>query len=123
MSPHFAWIKANKWLCWIMFWGAWLCIWPQSIVPGAVAFGVGYSYYRERGINLASIAATWLGVTAYLALAHIGVDWPEQVRLWIGMGALMSVIVLCFRYPMFGFLILSAISRRGYYGGYRRRWW
>jgi hypothetical protein len=122
VSPHFAWIKKNKILCWIMFWGAWFCISAETIIPGAIAFGVGYSYYRERGVNLASIAATWLGVTGFLALAHVGGEWPHQVRLWIGMGSLMSVIVLVLHYPMFGFLVLSAISRRGYYG-YGRRWW
>ena len=54
-------------------------------------------------------------------------DWPEQVRLWMGLAGIFALIVLGKRYPMFGYflivMIMSAISRGGYYPYYRRRRW
>jgi hypothetical protein len=117
-------LTANKWLSWGIFWLGWLMISPATLPAGSIAFMVGYVIYRERTLNLATIAAAYLGVCLYLLLGHISNDWPEQVRLYMGWGMIFSVIVLAIRYPTLGYflivMICSAVSRGGYYR--RRRW-
>ena len=85
-----------------MFWLGWLWISPETIIPGAIAVGVGNVFYKERAVNLVTICAAYLGILGYLMLGHIGNEWPETVRLYMGMGAIFSLIVLGKRYPRFG---------------------
>jgi hypothetical protein len=114
---------ANKWLRWSVFWFGWLWISPETIVPGAIAVGVGNVFYKERAVNLVTICAAYLGVLGYLLLGHIGNEWPETVRLYMGLAGIFSLIVLGMHYPMFGLFLLMMISAafRGGRGG-RRRW-
>ena len=69
---------ANKWLRWSVFWFGWLWISPETIIPGAIAVGVGNVFYKERAVNLVTICAAYLGILGYLMLGHIGSEWPEQ---------------------------------------------
>jgi hypothetical protein len=85
---------ANKWLRWSVFWFGWLWISPETIIPGAIAVGVGNVFYKERAVNLVTICAAYLGILGYLMLGHIGSEWPETVRLYMGMGAIFALIVL-----------------------------
>ena len=68
---------ANKWLRWSVFWFGWLWISPETIIPGAIAVGVGNVFYKERAVNLVTICAAYLGILGYLMLGHIGNEWPE----------------------------------------------
>jgi hypothetical protein len=113
---------ANKWLRWTVFWLGWFMLSPTTIIPGSIAFGVGYSFYKERAVNLVTICAAYLGICAYLLLGHM-VDWPEQVRLYMGWGMIFSVIVLAIRFPVFGWILLTIIATAGNRGYYRRRRW
>ena len=47
---------ANKWLRWTVFWLGWFWISPTTIIPGAIAVGVGNVFYKERALNLVTIA-------------------------------------------------------------------
>ena len=117
-------LTANRWLSWGIFWLGWLMISPETLPAGSIAFMVGYVFYRERTVNLATICAAYLGICLYLLLGHISNDWPEQVRLYMGWGMIFSVIVLAIRFPVFGWILLTIIAtagNRGYYRG-RRRW-
>ena len=118
---------ANKWLRWSAFWFGWFWISPGTIIPGAIAVGVGNVFYKERAVNLVTICAAYLGILGYLMLGHMTTDWPEQVRLYMGLAGIFSLIVLGMRYPMFGgfmlMVIITALNRgRGGYYGRRRRW-
>ena len=101
---------ANKWLRWSVFWFGWLWISPETIIPGAIAVGVGNVFYKERAFNLVTICAAYLGILGYLMLGHIGNDWPEQVRLYMGLAGIFSLIVLGKRYPRFGLFMLIMIA-------------
>ena len=105
---------ANKWLRWSVFWFGWLWISPETIIPGAIAVGVGNVFYKERAFNLVTI----LG---YLMLGHIGSEWPETVRLYMGMGAIFALIVLGKHYPWFGWCMLVMIAAAFNGAGRRRR--
>ena len=115
---------ANKWLRWSVFWFGWLWISPETIIPGAIAVGVGNMFYKERAVNLVTICAAYLGILGYLMLGHIGSKWPETVRCYMGMGAIFALIVLGKRYPGFGAFMLMIIvaALNGGRGGGRRRW-
>jgi hypothetical protein len=100
---------------------------PGTIIPGAIAVGVGNVFYKERALNLVTICAVYLGVLAYLLLGHSITNWPENVRLYMGFAAIFALVILGKRFPMLGYflivMICSAISGGrggGYY--YRRRW-
>ena len=81
---------SSKVLRWSVFWLGWLWISPETIIPGAVAVGVGNVFYKERAVNLVTICAAWLGIMAYLMLGHIGQSgqnrsdfgwaWPQSSR-------------------------------------------
>ena len=118
---------SSKALRWSIFWFGWFWISPETIIPGAIAVGVGNVFYKERAVNLVTISAAYLGILGYLMLGHMTNDWPEQVRLYMGLAGIFALIVLGKRYPMFGsfliIMIMSAISRGRYYPYYRRRWW
>jgi hypothetical protein len=119
---------SSKVLSWSVFWIGWFWISPGTIIPGAIAFGVGYTFHRERAVNLVTIAAAYLGILGYLLLGHMTNDWPEQVRLWMGMAAIFAFVILGKRYPMCGYILIiivcAAITRGRYYPYYRRRrWW
>jgi hypothetical protein len=120
---------ANKWLRWSVFWFGWFWISPETIIPGAIAVGVGNVFYKERAFNLVTIAAAYLGILGYMILGHMGHDLPEQVRLYMGFAGIFSLIVLGKRYPTFGYflivMVMTVITRGRYYGPYyrRRRWW
>ena len=115
---------ANKWLRWSVFWFGWLWISPETIIPGAIAVGVGNVFYKERAVNLVTICAAYLGILGYLMLGHIGSEWPETVRLYMGMAAIFSLIVLGKRYPELRIVHAHddrhRLQRRR--GGGRRRW-
>lgn len=121
------WIKSNKWICWSAFWLVWLHFSPETIIPGAIAFMVGYVFYRERAVTLPSICAAYLGFWLYICLGHIGYGWPDGVKIWMAWGAIFSLVILGKRYPMCGWFLLVLIAtafnrgRGGYYGR-RRRW-
>lgn len=110
---------SSKVLCWSVFWIGWLWVSPETIIPGAVAVGVGVVFYKERAVNLVTICAAWLGILGYLMLGHMINDWPEQVRLYMGLAGIFSLIVLGKRYPMFGLFLLMMISA-AFRGGRRR---
>ena len=93
-----------------MFWLGWLWISPETIIPGAIAVGVGNVFYKERAVNLVTICAAYLGILGYLMLGHIGNEWPETVRLYMGLAGIFSLIVLGKRYPMFGAFMLMMIA-------------
>jgi hypothetical protein len=118
---------ANKWLRWTVFWFGWFWISPGTIVPGAIAVGVGNAFYKERAVNLVTICAAYLGIFGYLLLGHMATDWPEQVRMYMGLAGIFSLIVLGMRYPTLGLFLIMVVSslmgggRGGYYR--RRRWW
>jgi hypothetical protein len=112
---------ANKWLRWTVFWLGWFWISPETIVPGAIAVGVANVAYKERAVNLVTICAAYIGILGYLMLGHIGSEWPETVRLYMGLAGIFSLIVLGKRYPMFGLFLLMVISSL-MSGGRRRRW-
>ena len=80
---------------------------PTTIIPGAIAVGVANVFYKERAFNLFSIAAAYLGVLGYLLLGHMINDWPEQVRLYMGLAGIFSLIVLGVRYPTLGAFLLD----------------
>ena len=113
---------AHKWLRWTVFWLGWFWISPTTIIPGAIAVGVANVFYKERAVNLVTVCAAYLGVLGYLLLGHMINDWPEQVRLYMGLAGIFSLVVLGIRYPLLGYfliiMICSAVSR----GGRRRRW-
>ena len=114
---------ANKWLRWSVFWFGWLWISPETIIPGAIAVGVGNVFYKERAVNLVTICAAYLGILGYLMLGHIGSEWPETVRLYMGMGAIFALIMLGKRYPKFGyFLVIMIATAFNSAGRGRRRW-
>jgi hypothetical protein len=113
----------NKWLRWTVFWFGWLWISPGTIVPGAIAVGVGNVFYKERAFNLVTISAAYLGILGYLLLGHMTSDWPEQVRLYMGLAAIFAFIVLGRRYPMFGLFLLMMITAAFRGGGRGRRRW
>jgi hypothetical protein len=111
MDSVMTWIESNKAICWAIFWVGWFFLSPTTIIPGAVAVGVGNVIYKERALNLVTICAVYLGVMGYLLLAHAITDWPENVRLYMGFGGIFSLVVLGKRYPMFGyFLIIMIVS-------------
>jgi hypothetical protein len=113
---------ANKWLRWSVFWFGWFYISPETIIPGSIAFGVGYVFYKERAVNLVTICAAYLGVCLYPMLGHMITDWPEQIRLWMGFGIIFSLVILGKRFPMFGYFLIIMICSAFSRGGYRRRW-
>ena len=115
---------ANKWLRWTVFWFGWFWISPETIIPGALAVGVGNVLYKERTVNLVTISAAYLGILGYLMLGHIGNEWPETVRLYMGLIGIFSLIVLGKHYPGFGAFMLMIIvaALNGGRGGGRRRW-
>ena len=112
---------ANKWLRWSVFWFGWFYISPETIIPGSIAFGVGYVFYKESAINLVTICAAYLGVCLYLMLGHMITDWPEQIRLWMGFDSIFSLIVFCKRFPWFGWCMLVMIAAAFNGAGRRRR--
>lgn len=119
------WIKSNKAICWGIFWIGWFYISPTTIIPGAIAVGVGNVFYKERALNLVTVCAAWLGIFAYLALAGALKALPEQVNLWMGFAVIFALIVLGKRFPMFGYFLIIMICSalfRGGVGRYRRRW-
>jgi hypothetical protein len=119
--PMIPWINDNKLICWLAFWVGWFALSPTTIIPGAVAILVGLVIYKERALNLVTISAAWLGILMYLALGH-NLEWfPENVRLWMGVAAIFSLIVLGKRFPMFGWFLLFVIVNL-MRGGRRRRW-
>ena len=67
MDLVMTWIKSNKAICWAIFWVGWFFLSPTTIIPGAVAVGVGNVIYKERALNLVTICAVYLGVMAILA--------------------------------------------------------
>ena len=77
---------ANKWLRWTVFWLGWFWISPETIIPGAIAVGVGNVFYKERAFNLVTICAAYLGILGYLMLGHIGSEWPETGQALHGHG-------------------------------------
>ena len=114
---------AHKWLRWTVFWFGWLWLSPGTIIPGAIAVGVGNVFYKERALNLVTLSAAYLGILAYLLLGNMITDWPEQVRLYMGVGAIFALIVLGKRYPSFGyFLIIMIATAFNSAGRGRRRW-
>ena len=125
MDSVITWIESNKTICWGIFWVGWFFLSPATIIPGAVAVGVGNVIYKERALNLVTICAVYLGILAYLLLGHSMDGWPENVRLYMGFAGICSLIILGKRFPMFGYflivMIVSAFSR-GSGGRYRRRW-
>ena|SRR4051794_4693255 len=123
MDAAFTWMQSNKWICWIAFWLAWLHFSPETIVPGLVAFMVGYVWYRERTVNISSLCAAYLGFWLYICLGHIGYDWPNGVKIWMAWGAIFSVVILGKRFPVFGWILLTIIATAGNRGYYRRRRW
>ena len=60
--------RPTKASSWGIFWFGWFYISPTTIIPGAIAVGVGNVIYRERALNLVTVCAVYLGVLAYLAL-------------------------------------------------------
>jgi hypothetical protein len=118
---------AHKWLRWTVFWFAWFWISPTTIIPGAIAVGVGNVFYRERAVNLVTICAAYLGVWLYIALGHMAHYFSNDVLVWMGWAAVFSVVVLAARFPTLRYflviMICSAVSRGGYYPYRRRRWW
>ena len=72
-------------------------------------------------LNLVTISAAWLGIMAYLILGHIGHEWPENVRLWMGFASIFSLIVLGKHYPWFGWCMLVMIAAAFNGAGRRRR--
>ena len=114
---------ANKWLRWSVFWFGWLWISPETIIPGAIAVGVGNVFYKERAVNLVTICAAYLGILGYWMLGHIGSEWPETVRLYMGMGAIFALIVLGKRYPKFGYFLIIMIATAFHSAGRGRRRW
>jgi hypothetical protein len=113
---------ANKWLRWSVFWFGWLWISPETIIPGAIAVGVGNVIYKERALNLVTICAVYLGILAYLLLGHSIDGWPENVRLWMGFAAIIAFVILGKRFPMFGLFLLIMISSAISGGRRGRRW-
>ena len=111
---------ANKWLRWSVFWFGWLWISPETIIPGAIAVGVGNVFYKERAFNLVTISAAYLGILGYLMLGHIGNEWPETVRLYMGLAGIFSLIVLAKRYPGFGAFMLMMLAAAMNGAGRRR---
>ena len=125
MDSVMSWIQCNKGISWGIFWVGWFFLSPTTIIPGAVAVGVGNVIYKERALNLVTICAVYLGILAYLLLGHVGADWPENVRLWMGFAAIFALVVLGKRFPMFGYFLIIMICStlfRGGGGRYRRRW-
>ena len=119
------WIKSNKAICWGIFWVGWFFLSPTTIIPGAVAVGVGNVIYKERALNLVTICAVYLGMLGYLLLAHAITDWPENVRLYMGFGR--NLLARCPRQALPDVRILPdhhdrqrVLSRRR--RPYRRRW-
>ena len=41
MDSVMTWIESNKAICWAIFWVGWFFLSPTTIIPGAVAVGVG----------------------------------------------------------------------------------
>ena len=115
---------ANKWLRWTVFWFGWFWISPETIIPGAIAVGVGNVFYKERALNLVTIAAAYLGILGYLMLGHMATSGQKQVRLYMGMAGIASLIVLGKRYPTFGVFLLMLLAElmRGGRRGRGRRW-
>jgi hypothetical protein len=113
---------SSKVLRWSVFWIGWLLISPETIVPGAIAVGVGNVFYKERAFNLVTICAAYLGILGYMILGHMGHDLPEQVRLYMSFAAIFSLIVLGKRYPGFGVFLFMMISAAFRGGRGRRRW-
>ena len=112
---------SSKVLRWSVFWIGWLWVSPETIIPGAVAVSVGVVFYKERAVNLVTICAAWLGIMAYLILGHMGRVLSEQVRLWMGLAAIFSLVVLGKRYPRFGWCMLVVIAAAFNGAGRRRR--
>ena len=69
---------ANKWLRWTVFWFGWFWISPTTIIPGAIAVGVGNVFYKERAFNLVTISAAYLGILGYLLLGHMATTGPNR---------------------------------------------
>ena len=113
---------AHKWLRWSVFWLGWFWISPTTIIPGAIAVGVGNVVYKERAFNLVTLSAAYLGILGYLLLGHTINDWPEQVRLYMGLAAIFSLVVLGIRFPMFGLFLIMVIGSLLSGGRGRRRW-
>ena len=82
----------------------------QPLSPNSVAVLVGLVFYKERAINIVTISAAWLGILAYLLLAHALTGMPENVIIWMGMAAIFALIVLGKRFPMFGLFLLMLIT-------------
>ena len=112
---------ANKWMRWTAFWLGWLILSPETLPTGSIAVMVGVVFYKERAFNLVTISAAWLGIMAYLILGHIGHEWPENVRLWMGFASIFSLIVLGKHYPWFGWCMLVMIAAAFNGAGRRRR--
>jgi hypothetical protein len=114
------WIEANKAICWGCFWVGWLLLSPGTIIPGAIAVGVGNVFYKERAITLPAVCAAWLGVLAYLALAG-ALKHSGEINLWLGLSAIFALAVLGKRFPLLGVFLLALIAGM-LSGGRRRRW-
>ena len=89
MDSVITWIESNKTICWGIFWVGWFFLSPATIIPGAVAVGVGNVIYKERALNLVTICAVYLGILAYLLLGHSMDGWPENVRLYMGFAGIL----------------------------------
>ncbi len=121
-SGMITWIASNKGICWTIFWFGWFFISPETIIPGSIAVGVGLVIYKERAVNLVTICAAYLGILAYLALGHNLAAIPENVRLWMGMGGIVALVILGKRFPMFGLFLIIMITSAFSRGGRCRRW-
>ena len=53
MDSVMTWIESNKAICWAIFWVGWFFLSQTTIIPGAVAVGVGNVIYKERDKVLA----------------------------------------------------------------------
>ena len=69
---------ANKWLRWSVFWFGWLWISPETIIPGAIAVGVGNVFYKERAVNLVTICSRLSRHPRVHDSRTHGHDLPEQ---------------------------------------------
>jgi hypothetical protein len=116
------WIKANQAIAWGCLWVGWLLISPTTIIPGAIAVGVANVVYKERALTLVTVCAGYLGVLAYLLLGHMIADWPETVRLYMGLAGVFALVILGKRFPMFGYFLIVMVCSAFSRGGRRRRW-
>ena len=112
---------ANKWLRWSVFWFGWLWISPETIIPGAIAVGVGNVFYKERAVNLVTICAAYLGILGYLMLGHIGTSGQKPSDSGWAWRNLRAHRAWSSDYPWFGWCMLVMIAAAFNGAGRRRR--